>query len=610
VRVVVLCCIFLVGWFLAASPAKAANPQPYMVTLDSTESAAVDDVLRSSSLLISLRETAPVPPFGLITRATGDVDRLKTAINSFGYYQPTISITIAGHDVNDPGLAQILDETPEGMTVPVHIAITAGPLYRLGRVTVQGEIPAGTEEQLKLKPGDVAVASDMIAAQARLLTSLQEQGYAFADVPPPIAYADDDAHILEIVYEVETGPKVDIGRITFQGLRRVNGTFAQRAFTIKTGDPYKPSSIERARQALLQTGVFTGVSVRAGEMPNNGAVDLTVQVDERPAHAVSVAGTYSTDLGISLAGTWSHRNLFGNAEQLNLTAAGTGLWGNATNDIGYQLSAQFLKPLFLRDDQTLETNLSAAKQDLRAYKQRAETLAGLLRRKFSPRWTGTAGLSITHDDVSQKDVLRKYQLLTAPVTAAYDSTGLANPLADPVTGIRAVFQITPALAFGSAASQFFIFQATGASYFDLAGNGNTVLAVRGMIANVLGASNFDLPPDQRLYAGGSGTVRGYKYQTIGPLFPDGDPIGGTALNAATIELRQRLFGNYGAVAFMDAGQVSAEKVPFTGTLRAAAGAGVRYYSPIGVVRADVAIPLNRPPKGDSFEIYIGLGQAF
>jgi len=176
--------------------------------------------------------------------------------------------------------------------------------------------------------------------------------------------------------------------------------------------------------------------------------------------------------------------------------------------------------------------------------------------------------------------------------------------------VRAVLQATPSFAFGSSVSSFFILQATGSTYFDLAGNGNTVLAVRAMIANVIGASNFDIPPDQRLYAGGSGTVRGYKYHTIGPLFPDGDPIGGTALDAASIELRHRLFGNWGAAAFVDAGQVSAEKVPFTGTLRTGVGAGVRYYSPIGVVRADFAMPLMRPPKGDAFEIYIGLGQAF
>jgi len=197
-----------------------------------------------------------------------------------------------------------------------------------------------------------------------------------------------------------------------------------------------------------------------------------------------------------------------------------------------------------------------------------------------------------------------------PVSANYDSTGLTNPLLDATSGIRASFIVTPTHSFGAESLTFAILQASASTYFNLSGNGRTVLALRGIVGSALGASTFDLPPDQRLYAGGTGTVRGFRYQSIGPLFPDGDPIGGTAVDAATVELRQRLFGNFGVVAFVDAGQASDEGVPFTGTLRVGAGAGVRYYTPIGVVRADFAIPLNRPPDGDTFGIYIGLGQAF
>ena len=110
------------------------------------------------------------------------------------------------------------------------------------------------------------------------------------------------------------------------------------------------------------------------------------------------------------AATWSHRNLFGNAEQLNLTAAGTGL-GSSTAGMGYNLSAQFLKPHFLRPDQTLEFDLSGVKQDLDAYDQTAETLAAFLRRKFSPLWTARVGLSAIHDDVAQEGSDTVYQLL-------------------------------------------------------------------------------------------------------------------------------------------------------------------------------------------------------
>jgi translocation and assembly module TamA len=64
------------------------------------------------------------------------------------------------------------------------------------------------------------------------------------------------------------------------------------------------------------------------------------------------------------------------------------------------------------------------------------------------------------------------------------------------------------------------------------------------------------------------------------------------------------------VGFVDAGQVSANGAPFTGNWRVGAGVGFRYYTSIGPIRADIAVPLNKQPGGDAFELYLGLGQAF
>ena len=71
-----------------------------------------------------------------------------------------------------------------------------------------------------------------------------------------------------------------------------------------------------------------------------------------------------------------------------------------------------------------------------------------------------------------------------------------------------------------------------------------------------------------------------------------------------------LLGLAGPAVFADAGQVTANGPPFAGTWRVGVGAGARYYTPIGPIRLDVAFPLNRQPGGDSFELYIGIGQAF
>ena len=100
---------------------------------------------------------------------------------------------------------------------------------------------------------------------------------------------------------------------------------------------------------------------------------------------------------------------------------------------------------------------------------------------------------------------------------------------------------------GTPSATFVIMQLSGSTYFDLFNDGRSILALRGLVGEASGVDVFGLPPDQRFYAGGSATVRGYRYQTLGPQFPDEKPTGGTAISTGTVEFRQRILGNYGVV---------------------------------------------------------------
>jgi translocation and assembly module TamA len=211
--------------------------------------------------------------------------------------------------------------------------------------------------------------------------------------------------------------------------------------------------------------------------------------------------------------------------------------------------------------------------------------------------------------------VRDYTLVALPLTAKFDSTGLTNPLDDALHGVRAALSAAPTQSFGDRSATFLILQATASTYFDFSSigwtaPGRSVLALRGLVGSAQGATAFDLPPDQRFYGGGSTTVRGFKYQSVGPQFPDNEPEGGAAIDAVGVEFRQRVWGPVGAAVFADAAQVNSGNTPFQGTLREGVGAGVRYYTPIGPIRVDFAVPVNKPPGGDSFELYLGIGQAF
>jgi translocation and assembly module TamA len=627
----------LLGALLTGPAARAADPQAYQVDLKSLGNDDIDQTLKATSDLLALRKSAPVSPFGLIARARSDTDRLKTALESFGYYESRVIININGVPLTDPSLGDTLSALPKDSTAHVAVSFTLGTLYHLRRVDIDGEVPASinARETLGLNTGQPAVAAVVLAGGSRLLSALQEQGYAFAQVDPPIAYEAADAPVLDLTFHVVAGRKVKVGDIHIEGLQRVHESLVRRRLLLHTGDVYKPSAIEAARRDLLGLNIFGQVSVQTGsEADETGGVPITFKMRERLRHAISLSAAYSSDLGGSGGATWTDRNLLGNAEQLSFAASVINLGGSDTTGTGYDTSVKYLLPDFLHRDQSLQFAVSAIKQQLEAYDQTAKTASVTLSRKLSSIWTVSAGLSTTVEQILQVVNAKEtppnsgvfvpdpattfnYTLLALPFKVIYDSTDLPTPLEDPRHGFRGSLNLTPTLAIGHPNSTFLITTLSLSTYFDLnnllpaIAPGRSVLAARALAGTALGAGELSLPPDQRFYAGGTSTIRGYGYQLVGPTFPNtGNPSGGTAITTAGLEFRQRLYTSWGVVGFVDAGQVSASLKPLHSDVRIGTGAGMRYYTPIGPIRFDVAVPVGRRPGEDSFEVYIGLGQAF
>jgi translocation and assembly module TamA len=646
------------------SMVRAADPQAYRVDIASTGDGSMDGTLRATSELISLKGTAPVSPFGLIARARGEVDRLKTVLESYGYYQSTVTIKIEGLGLNSGGLADALNALPKDRDARVDISFELGPLYHLRTVTVDGMIPESAAGAFSLKSGTPAVAADVLAAGSRLESTLQEQGYAFAKVDPPVAYEDQTLPVLDVTFRVDAGARVTIGEIRLEGLQRVHEKLVRHRLTLHSGQQYSSSAIEAARHDLLAMAPFAAISVKVGTaVDSTGGVPITFVFRERLRHAVTLNAAYSSDLGGSGGVTWSDRNVFGNAEQLNIAATVLDLGGHSTTGVGYDTTAKFIIPDFGHRDQSLQFALGAIKQSLQAYDQKAITSGVTLTRKLSSVWSASVGVSTADEQIMQdgnactralpsganetiqlgnttlpagetctgisaaeEQILQasntyNYTLVALPLSLSYDSTHLASPLDDPLHGMRDSLSVTPTLSLGHPSATFIITQVKLAAYFDLNNlgffdPGRSVLAMRALVGIAQGAGEFSLPPDQRFYGGGSGTIRGYPYQAVGPQFttngiPNGNPKGGTAIAAGSLEFRQRFGKNFGAAIFVDGGQVSDTLQADASDFFVGVGAGIRYYTPIGPIRLDVAFPTRRYSNDDvPFEIYIGLGQAF
>jgi translocation and assembly module TamA len=549
----------------------------------------------------------PAAPFALIGRAQADQAQFLIVLHSLGYDAGRVDITIGGHALTDAALIDALNQAPPNIPVVVQVTPEKGALFHLGRV-VFNTLPHGFPTPAALRPGNAARAAPVLAAGPALLQSLHNAGYAFATVSPPQAVATIKTGTLDVTYTVVPGPRVDIGEIAFAGLRRTDAAWLRRHIKLRPGQRFSDTAIFAARDSLLGTGVFSSVTpVPQQKISARGDVPILFRVVEQKRHAVTLGGSYATDIGFTISSSWEDRNVFGHAETLTFSIAASGLGGTGTTSPGYDIKGVFQKPDYETVGQTATATLEGLKESVTAYDRTALLAGGILSRPVSPHITFSYGGGFVEESVTQEGIARNYVLLQVPLTLSYDT---ADSALEPTHGINASISLTPTKPIQGGASFFAIAQAYAATYIAVERDAFGVLALRGQVGSIVGASQFQVPADERFYAGGTSTVRGYTYQTVGPLFADDTPEGGLALDAGTIEFRQHITKDIGIVPFIDAGQVNTGSGPFQGTLSVGAGLGLRYYTGIGPIRADFAIPLKRTAGSGAFALYIGLGEAF
>ncbi|MDJ0388161.1 autotransporter assembly complex family protein [Roseomonas sp. E05] len=603
----------------AAQDAPKAEPQPggeaedastveYTVELPDTDDDSLDDAVRRASALEQLRERAPVDAFGLVSRALADRDNMRDALRSEGYYGGTADITVAGEPPDTPGLADRL--TSHEGPIPLAITVDHGPQYRLDSITAEAKSPGASLAEagpVGLEKGSPARAQPIIDAQNQMASRLKDAGHPFVDISRRVT-VDHDTHTMQVAFTVDAGPRAEFARPGVTGEERTDSDLVSRVVRPLEGKVYSEEEIEKKRQDLLSLGVFSTVRARAADRLNEeGRLPVTYTVLERPLHAIGFSAAYETRYGPTFSTYWEHRNLFGGAERLRLEAEVNrfGTTGD-TSDTGGKLEASLRTPWFAGRNQTLTLDVAALRERLDAYDRDAFTFGALVERKVSPKLTVTLGPQIEFSRVTQDEVTTNYQLFGLLGQLAWSDVD--SPL-NPSRGLRAAFLVNPIYSLGEG-NVFTRLRGEVSTYYDITGDKGSILALRGAVGSIVGASFGGVPPDKRFYAGGGGSVRGYDYQSIGPRTADDEPAGGLSLIEGTVELRQRVSGPWGMAAFVDAGSVTRDPTPDFSNLKFGAGLGVRYLTGIGPIRADFAVPLNKERGDAAFGFYVGIGQAF
>lgn len=587
----------------------------YEPKLSGSDDADLVNAINGSSTLVELKDKPPADIVGLYRRAREDLGLVEKAMRANGYYDGQAIITIDGRDAAEgaPLDGEAFDKRGKDHPIAVEIKIKPGTQYKITGIEIE---QSGLKKPLKpqLNEGAPARSADILTEHDRLLANVMSQGYPFAQVELPPAVVDHATHSMSVTYKVEQGPPATLGTVTIKGLTRTNPNFVQRHVAPPPGQPYSPAALTAMRDELRTLDIFDSVKVTpATTLAPDGSLPVEVDVSERKPRFFGFGANYSTNDGAGLSAFWGHRNLFGNGERLRLQADISGFGQNSFSQTNYDLTGTFRRPDFLTTNQDLVSTLALTRQfDSDTFDKTAATADLGIERRLSKTVSVTAGLEVEKSQItdhSSNSGSTQDFLLIGPTAGIKRDT--SDDLLNPTRGTRLSFNASAFPTWLGSSENVFSTQSSGAGYLNLMGKGDLVLAGRVAVANVFGSSLEQLPADRRLYAGGGGSVRGYKFRSISPRDSDNNLTGGRSSVETSIELRYRFLDNYGIVPFFDAGEVSGDVFPtFNEPIQYAAGLGFRYYTSIGPIRADFAVPLNPTRHDDKFAFYISIGQAF
>ena len=591
--------------------AVIVDPQPYRVTFSSSESGAVESALRNASALLAGADEPASGAAGLLAKAKGDYRRLLAALYNEGYYGGAVSIRIGG--VEAAGLAPDID-LPD--PVDVAIAVTAGPLFTFKDVAIVNQAPptADPADQVDLPAlrgfgaGQVARSSVILAAEQLALEAWRQQGYAKAEIVSRDVVADHASRTVDARIVVNPGVHTAFGPVSVSGTTRMNPDFVARQTGLSVGEEYDPDTLRRAQKRLDRLDVFSAARFEAADAVGpGGLLPYNLIVDELPGRRFGLGATYSTLDGLGLEGYHLWRNLFGQAERLRLDARVASIgFPVDTAEFDYLVGGTFTKPGFLSPDTDLVAAIAAERTLYPTYEEISASGKVGLTHYFSDEITFEGGASFKRarfeDDFGTRD------FATAGLYAGVTYDGRDSSV-DPTEGWYASANVEPYydLLNGKPGARLVV---EGRTYFGVSAEDSFVLAGRLKAGALIGPDLSEIPPDKLFFAGGGGSVRGYGYKSIGVDNGTGGVTGGRYLLEGSLEARAKVTQDIGVVGFLDGGYVAADTFPSIEDLRLGAGIGVRYYTGLGPLRLDLAMPLNKRPGDSDYAIYAGIGQAF
>lgn len=547
------------------------------MTISGLDEQQKENVLALTPLSSADCDSAPWRVERLYRNANEDI---RAALRALGYYEPRISKSMRR------------DEE----CWHAEFQVDAGEPVRLRTVDIDIRGDARTDQAVRRargvqppQPGDILNHGRYRAYKQALLRAANEAGYFEAEFDAARVVVDKPAHAADLTMHLDSGEKYRFGEVTFTPdiLRE---RLLQGYTDIRPGDPYSAKLVNDLYEALGGSSYFASVSIDTEPLDKeSNTVPVDVHLVAAKRRVYSVGAGFSTDLGPN--GRFKHtiRRINDRGHQFD-----TELFGSP---VITELNATYRWP---KKDPRYEwfsivTGVQHEKTD--TSEQDSFKLGFLRSRSLGPKWLQTRYLDYLYEDFTVAGQESSSQLI---IVGSNWETAPGRVLGRAPEGYRLNFDVRGASkALGSDTS--FMQLRAKAKYVWSLGDKTRALA-----RTTLGATFKDrlsrLPASVRFFAGGDNSVRGYGFETLGPTDGDGKVLGGSYQLDFSLELDRLVRDKWAVAVFVDTGDA------FDQTdidLNTGVGIGLRWYSPVGPLRLDLAHPLDDP--NEDYRIHISLG---
>jgi outer membrane protein insertion porin family len=513
-----------------------------------------------------------------------DVFKIRSFYHNSGYIKAQV------------GEPQISYEKDRGIIVVIEV--NEGPQYSIGTVDIEGDLIREADElyrELKITKEKVynreVIRSDIL----RLSEIYSNEGHAFVDVSPEIK-EDDREHKVDISYQISKGKKVRFERIMITGNDKTRDKVIRRELKVVEGGYFSGKLLKRSGQNLHRLGFFEEVEVNTKRGSSEEEMILDIHIKERPTGMFSVGAGYSSvEKAIGMFEI-SQINLFGRGQSLSGRAS------LSTRSTRYTLS--FTEPWLF--DRPLSAGIDLYDWQYEYDEYTKDSKGGRLRFGFPLGLEFTRGsVMYTYDDAEISDVAETASQVLRDMVGRNLTSSLTFSITRDSRDRRfdarkgSVNSLSLEYAGGVLGGDNYFTKYTARTAWFFPFFWDSAFSVQGRWGYVEKRPGGELPVYEKFTLGGMNTVRGFDYASISPVDPvTGDRIGGEKMMVYNVEYRFPLVKEQGVVGvlFFDAGNVLTKEEDWTFSgIRRSAGAGIRWYSPVGPLRLEWGYNLDQKP---------------